>query len=102
MPSSQALYQAAPVWQNFKSVLLGINGFDTINFVIYPNPTSENLTVAFENNVALENINVYNTLGQLVKTSKSNTIIVSDLPKASYFVEVITNQGKATKTIVIN
>ncbi|WP_326935939.1 T9SS type A sorting domain-containing protein [Flavobacterium sp. PL11] len=68
---------------------------------MYPNPTSENLTITLENNVALENVNFYNTLGQLVKTSNTTTTNISELAKGNYFVEVITKQGKATKTIVI-
>ncbi|MEC5165514.1 hypothetical protein RCH18_001245 [Flavobacterium sp. PL11] len=98
--SSQALYEAAPVWQDFGTTL-STNNFDKVSFIMYPNPTSENLTITLENNVALENVNFYNTLGQLVKTSNTTTTNISELAKGNYFVEVITKQGKATKTIVI-
>jgi hypothetical protein len=37
----------------------------------------------------------------LVKTEKNKVINVSALAKGSYYFEVITNQGKATKTIVV-
>jgi len=101
LPSSQADYSNALVWEDFRSVLLGTSGFVKANFLIYPNPVSSVLTIELQNNLELQNVNFYNTLGQLVKTSKTRTTNVSKLTKGNYFVEVITNQGKATKTIVI-
>ena len=50
----------------------------------------------------LEKVNIYNTLGQIIKTESNTTIDVSKLQKGTYFVEVITNQGKATKSIIVN
>ncbi|WP_264560022.1 T9SS type A sorting domain-containing protein [Flavobacterium sp. N2270] len=81
--------------------LLNSNGFVQANFLVYPNPTYETLTIELKNNLELKKVNFYNTLGQIVKTSKNTTTNVSDLAKGTYFVEIITNQGKATKTIVI-
>lgn len=76
--------------------------FDNLKILIYPNPTSETLTIELENNLILEKVNIYNTLGQIIKTESNTNIDVSKLQKGTYFVEVVTNNGKATKSIIIN
>jgi hypothetical protein len=83
------------------SALLASDSFVLNRFSIYPNPVSEMLNISLQDNLTLEKVNIYNTLGQLVKTEKQNKINVSTLSKGSYFVEVITPKGKATKTIVV-
>ena len=76
--------------------------FDNLKILVYPNPTSETLTIELENNLILEKVNIYNTLGQVIKTESNTNIDVSKLQKGTYFVEVVTNNGKATKSIIIN
>jgi hypothetical protein len=83
------------------TAILASNSFVQANFKVYPNPVSEILTIELQNNLELQNVNFYNTVGQLVKTTKTISNTVSDLSKGTYYVEVITNQGKATKTIII-
>ena len=78
-----------------------INNYWAENFKIFPNPTSEKVTITLQENLELEKVNIYNTLGQFIKTEKNNTINVIGFVKGSYFFEVITNKGKATKTITI-
>ncbi|MCB6037788.1 T9SS type A sorting domain-containing protein, partial [Flavobacterium psychrophilum] len=68
---------------------------------IYPNPVSEILNIALQEGLQLQKVNFYNTLGQLIKTTNHLETNVSSFAKGNYFVEVITNQGKATKTIII-
>ncbi|RRA96249.1 T9SS type A sorting domain-containing protein [Paenimyroides viscosum] len=77
------------------------NEFVSQNFNIYPNPTSDILNISLENNLVLEHVTIYNNLGQVVKTATENVIDVSHLAKGLYFVEVTTNQGKATKKVVV-
>jgi Flp pilus assembly pilin Flp len=83
------------------TAILASNSFVQANFSIFPNPTSDVLNIQLENNLELQKVTIYSTLGQLVKTDNKSQINVSDLAKGNYFVEVITNQGKATKTIII-
>jgi len=83
------------------SGILSNNEFVSQNFNIYPNPTSDILNINLENNLVLEQVTLYNNLGQIVKTTIENVIDVSHLEKGLYFVEVTTNQGKATKKVVI-
>uniref|UniRef100_UPI00106C3F11 leucine-rich repeat domain-containing protein n=1 Tax=Flavobacterium psychrophilum TaxID=96345 RepID=UPI00106C3F11 len=102
---TQAVYQAAAVWRNFSPIsgsLLSNHSFAIeSNLKIYPNPVSEILNIALQEGLQLEKVNFYNTLGQLIKTTNHSEINVSSFAKGNYFVEVITNQGKATKTIII-
>ncbi|MBW4358907.1 T9SS type A sorting domain-containing protein [Flavobacterium taihuense] len=83
------------------SVVLSSDSFVMANFAVYPNPASEVVKINLQEDLMLEKVNIYNTLGQLVKTEKNNTISVSYLSKGSYFFEVITDKGKATKTILV-
>ncbi|WP_081320478.1 leucine-rich repeat domain-containing protein, partial [Flavobacterium psychrophilum] len=102
---TQAVYQAAAVWRNFSPIsgnLLSNHSFAIESALkIYPNPVSEILNIALQEGLQLEKVNFYNTLGQLIKTTNHSEINVSSFAKGNYFVEVITNQGKATKTIII-
>jgi Flp pilus assembly pilin Flp len=83
------------------AAVLSSDSFVLANFLVYPNPATELVTIALQENLQLEKVNIYNTLGQLVKTEKNNTINVSSLSKGSYYFEVFTNKGKATKTILV-
>ncbi|WP_034101008.1 leucine-rich repeat protein [Flavobacterium psychrophilum] len=102
---TQAVYQAAAVWRNFSPIsgnLLSNHSFAIESTLkIYPNPVSEILNIALQEGLQLQKVNFYNTLGQLIKTTNHSEINVSSFAKGNYFVEVITNQGKATKTIII-
>ncbi|WP_415578814.1 T9SS type A sorting domain-containing protein, partial [Flavobacterium psychrophilum] len=102
---TQAVYQAAAVWKDFSPIsgsLLSNHSFAIeSNLKIYPNPVSEILNIALQEGLQLEKVNFYNTLGQLIKTTNHSEINVSSFAKGNYFVEVMTNQGKATKTIIV-
>src|SRR5690554_2608242 len=77
------------------------NNFSHIEFNIYPNPATDILNIGLENDLVLEKVMIYNNLGQVVKTSKDVVVNVENLSSGVYFVEVITDQGKATKKVVI-
>ncbi len=102
---TQVAYQAAAVWRNFSPIsggLLSNHSFAIESALkIYPNPVSEILNITLQEGLQLEKVNFYNTLGQLIKTTNHSEINVSSFAKGNYFVEVMTNQGKATKTIII-
>ncbi|WP_094137648.1 leucine-rich repeat domain-containing protein, partial [Flavobacterium psychrophilum] len=100
---TEAAYQAAAVWKDFSLIygsLLSNHSFAIeSNLKIYPNPVSEILNIALQEDLQLEKVNFYNTLGQLIKTTNHSEINVSSFTKGNYFVEIMTNQGKVTKTI---
>ena len=68
---------------------------------MYPNPSNGFVTIALDNNLQVEKVNIYNSLGQLVKTTTANVVSTLELAKGSYFVEVVTNEGKATKQLLV-
>ncbi|WP_134398130.1 leucine-rich repeat domain-containing protein [Flavobacterium psychrophilum] len=102
---TEAVYQATEIWQDFSPIsggFLSSNSFAIESALkIYPNPVSEILNIALQEGLQLQKVNFYNTLGQLIKTTNHLETNVSSFAKGNYFVEVITNQGKATKTIII-
>lgn len=77
------------------------NQFVLDNFNIYPNPASDILKISLESNLVFEKAVIYNNLGQIVKEANQEVINVSELAKGIYYVEVTTNQGKATKKVII-
>lgn len=83
------------------SAILSTDKFVMDNFSISPNPASELIIISLEKGLSLEKVNIYNTLGQLIKTENKNVISVNTLSKATYFFEVITDKGKATKQIIV-
>jgi hypothetical protein len=82
----------------FEFYIAGISGISNNyqklnNFAIYPNPTSESLTIIFSSQQnEHERINIYNSMGTIVKTvatNKSETVInVSELPSGLYFIQL--------------
>lgn len=80
---------------------LSTDRFAKLNFSIYPNPAKDIIHIALEDELQLENVIIYNNLGQQVKTVNQSTIDVSSLAKGLYFIEVHTNQGKASKKVVV-
>jgi hypothetical protein len=81
--------------------LLKSDTFVLQNFTVSPNPSSEIVTITLKENLEVQKINLYNPSGQVIKSQTSTTINVQDIAKGTYFLEVITNKGKATKTIVV-
>lgn len=66
-------------------------------YQVYPNPVKDVLTIEGEN---LEQVSVFNTMGQLLKTVKCNgnvvNVNVSDLQNGMYIVNVIDNNGEVS------
>ncbi|WP_299363666.1 T9SS type A sorting domain-containing protein [Winogradskyella sp.] len=83
------------------SALLSVKEINTSSFKLYPNPTKDQFTIQLQNPLELQNISIYNNLGQLVLISKETTIDTLQLKSGLYIVEVETAKGKATKKLVI-
>ncbi len=74
------------------------------NLQVYPNIASNGtITVSFGENTA-SNINIFNNLGQLVKSYSSinsgSTLNVNDLSNGMYFINVKTNTGSSTSRFI--
>ena len=62
---------------------------ETQNFSIFPNPSSNIITINnLPNNTQ---INIFNTLGTSVKTSDDASLNISDLDKGIYFLQIVEN-----------
>ncbi|MFT6923157.1 MAG: hypothetical protein ACJA1C_002167 [Crocinitomicaceae bacterium] len=75
---------------------------------IYPNPTTGKITIEMKNGVAINNLEIFNSLGQVIwknnSTIPEGPIIVS-LPTISgaiCFVHIETDQGKIVQKIILN
>jgi len=86
---------------NLTDVLLSSNDFVQANFAVYPNPAANFVNVQLTEGLQLERVNVYTLSGQLVKTERFSVIPIDGLANGTYILEVVTDQGKAAKTIVV-
>ena len=92
--------KAAGITQVYDLTKSSSNSFKQPDFLLYPNPATDILNIGLENNLVLEKVTIYNNLGQVVKISKDVVINVENMASGVYFVEVITNQGRATKKVI--
>jgi hypothetical protein len=70
-------------------------------FSIFPNPAENHFTIQLDMDSELERINIYNNLGQLVHSTSKMTVDTSTFSSGLYYVEVITNKGKATEKLIL-
>jgi hypothetical protein len=96
-------------YENFKgqvrvydfSKVLSSDEIVFFNMSIFPNLSSDIINIRLENNLKLLKVNIYNTLGQFIRTETKSIINIQNISKGSYFFEVFTDKGKATKLIEI-
>lgn len=84
---------------DLSAILNTINNI-ILDFNIFPNPVSEVLTIQLPDNIEFNKATIYNTLGQIIKVENSKIFSVKDLTNTTYFIEVETNKGKATKIFI--
>ena len=88
----------------------GIKNVDLAGFMVYPNPTTKNLTVSFDINGSKEmNVKFFNTIGKeilseavFVNGTYSKTFNVSDFAAGIYFLEISSENGKTIKKFTVN
>ncbi len=80
---------------------LEVESLEETKYNVYPNPVKDVLTVTGEN---MRQVNVYNSLGQLVKSIDCNAdevkVNVNDMQNGMYIVNVIDNNGEMTTSKV--
>jgi hypothetical protein len=89
--TSVSAYQNAEVWKEFNITNVGIETLEPDNIKIYPNPTYDKFTVAFDGVVSIK---LHDMLGKeiLTQTANGNTEInISHLPKGVYHVHVLSD-----------
>jgi hypothetical protein len=84
------------------STVLSSDSFVLSQFNLYPNPVKEQFTIQLAQGLELQSVNIYNSLGQFIKSTNYNVIKTTELSTGIYYVEITTNKGKATKKIVVN
>ena len=70
--------------------------------IIYPNPSSDLINVKLPANIEKQQLHLYNTMGQLVSNSQTQSIDVNALPNGVYILSVETSIGSVNKRVIIN
>ena len=88
-----------------KPTVAGINELSlNERIIIYPNPTSGTFQITSDN-LRIMNAEIYNVMGEKVYASiitNQSSIINLDAPNGIYFLQLKTEQGMATKKLVIS
>ena len=84
---------------------LGTPNFDfEANFTMYPNPAKNQITLSAKNEIELNSVEIYNTLGQLIlvvaNAENTTPIDVSALLSGTYFVKINTDKGVSSSKFI--
>ncbi len=71
-------------------------------YAIYPNPASTHCIVQLAPTNTLQDIRIFNTNGQLLKTTKTTNLNIADLSSGTYFVHVRSAQGEAIQELIVD
>jgi hypothetical protein len=83
------------------SCTLSTEDLSVSDFNIFPNPSSNKITIQLNNNSELKRLSLYDNLGRFVKSHTSSVINVSDMSTGVYFLKIETNQGTSSKKVII-
>ena len=76
--------------------------FSTNDFVtVFPNPAKNTINLRFANNITNLQTELVNSIGQTLYKGNTNTIDISKFSTGIYFLKIETDQGKASKKIMI-
>ena len=82
----------------------GVNNLSSQSITVYPNPSSNTIWINIPN-ADFENLTIYNSLGQEMKSKRIEnldlvTISISELPQGSYILELTRGQHFIRKTFI--
>ena len=87
---------------------LGVNEFENGDFIFYPNPVSDLVTISVKNSGTIAAITVYDILGKLILIEKPTTAVsiqtldLSSVSKGVYLLEVTSdNNLKVIKKLIV-
>lgn len=87
---------------------LGVGEFENADFVFYPNPVSDIVTIQVKNEGTIANIAVYDVLGKMIMAQKPfnalsiQTLDLSSVSKGIYLLEVTTDTNlKVMKKLIV-
>lgn len=69
---------------------------------IYPNPSANTIHITIPNDITLEKVEFYNTLGQLVLTQNKKEITINHLSNGMHIIKLTTNKGVIHKNFIKN
>jgi aminopeptidase N len=79
------------------SATLGNENFDVDKSIsLYPNPSKDIVSIQMPNDLILESVIFYNSLGQEIKIDNQKNINVTQLSSGIYFVNIVTDLGNKT------
>jgi len=83
--------------------LLSIQKQEFLKVKIHPNPASNNFSIITSNTTTIDQINIYNIHGTLIKKTNSSfeKINISNLNQGIYLVEIISDHNKIVKRLII-
>jgi len=91
----------------FGNFLFGANCFLSVNdnilsqLSLYPNPSSDIITINTPSGVEITSTTLYNLLGKIVlNNTNNNQINLSDLPTGVYILNITTDNGSISKKVV--
>jgi len=84
---------------------LNINEFVSEKFNIFPNPATDAVTITNNENIGIKEIAVYDLNGKIVKSQKGkkeNEILLNteDLNSGTYFLHIVTDEGRGFKKLI--
>lgn len=87
---------------------LGVGEFENADFVFYPNPVSDLVTITVKNEGTIANIALYDVLGKMIMVQKptnalaTQTLDLSAVSKGMYLLEVTTDTNlKVVKKLIV-
>lgn len=85
---------------------LGNNNFVLSEFMMYPNPAKDYVTIDLSDLTSNATVFIYDYLGRLVKKELLNTtssrLETSNLQKGTYIIKVDSEKGLASKTLIVD
>ena len=84
-------------------VTLSNDGFELDKAIaIYPNPVTDQLHIQMPSNIMIENVRLFNNIGQLVLETNSSNFSVTSISSGVLYAEIQTTQGTFHKKIIKN
>lgn len=86
-----------------KGITTGIQKIDLENSVsVYPNPSSDFVTISNNSQIAIKSIQIMNSVGQVVKTvdGNNNSISLQELAAGNYFIKINSADNYCIKPII--
>jgi len=82
--------------------LLSVEEFSLDNSIsVFPNPTSDIITLDVSNRITVNSLELYNIVGkQVIQTTNVSTLDLSQLSAGMYMLRVLTDSGILTKKII--